>query len=247
MELFELGVITREDTDGVELKFGSAEALVTMAEKTGLQQGFGKMLGLGSLRMCEHFGRPELAMVVKGQEFAGYDGRALQGMGLGYATSNRGACHLRHDVFAEDMADQSGTGKAAPCKNSQDMIAMVDSTGTCLFTMGSWGKGEFGALLRADLGDAWSDERLQDTGERIWNLERQFNLAAGFTASHDTLPSRLLETPAPSGTAAGRVAEIDRMLPEYYELRGWSTDGRPLPGTLDRLGISPSAARHTAV
>jgi len=221
MELFELGLISTDDTDGVELRFGNAEALVSMAEKTGLHEGFGKLLGLGAKRLCEHYGRPELAMVVKGQEFAGYDGRALQGMGLGYATSNRGACHLKHDVFAQDMADQSGAGKAEPCKSSQDVIAMVDSTGTCLFTMGAWGTAEFGALIRADLGDEWSDERLIDTGERIWNLERLFNLEAGFTAADDTLPPRLLSTPAPSGTAAGRVAEIDRMLPEYYRLRGW--------------------------
>jgi aldehyde:ferredoxin oxidoreductase len=239
MELFELGLISTDDTDGVELRFGNAEALVSMAEKTGLHEGFGKLLGLGAKRLCEHYGRPELAMVVKGQEFAGYDGRALQGMGLGYATSNRGACHLKHDVFAQDMADQSGAGKAEPCKSSQDVIAMVDSTGTCLFTMGAWGTAEFGALIRADLGDEWSDERLIDTGERIWNLERLFNLEAGFTAADDTLPPRLLSTPAPSGTAAGRVAEIDRMLPEYYRLRGWSGDGYPETTTLARLGIEP--------
>lgn len=245
MELFELGVITLEDTDGVALNFGNAEALVSMAEKTGLHEGFGRMLGLGALRLCEHYGRPELAMVVKGQEFAGYDGRALQGMGLGYATSNRGACHLRHDVFSEDMADQSGKGKARPCKDSQDIIAMVDSTGTCLFTMGSWDAADFGALLRADLGDHWTDERLRDTGERIWNLERLFNLEAGFTAADDTLPKRLLETPAPTGTAAGRVAEIPVMLPEYYALRGWTEDGKPTAATLARLSIAERPTQQT--
>ena len=113
MELYELGVITDADTDGVGLNFGSAEALVVMSEKTGLQQGFSKMLGLGFRRMCEHYGRPELSMSVKGQEFAGYDSRALQGMGLGYATSNRGACHLR-----PDLEDPSANGNAEPCKRS---------------------------------------------------------------------------------------------------------------------------------
>lgn len=246
MELFERGVIGPADTDGVDLNFGSAEALVQMAEKTGLHEGFGQMLGLGARRLCDHYGHPELAMVVKGQEFAGYDGRALQGMGLGYATSNRGACHLRHDVFSEDMADQSGNGKAAPCKDSQDVIAMVDSTGTCLFTMGSWNPQDFGALVRADLGEAWTDERLRDTGERIWNLERMFNLEAGFTAADDTLPKRLLETPAPTGTAAGRVAEIDKMMPEYYQLRGWSDDGKPTAETLSRLDIRSRSSASTA-
>jgi aldehyde:ferredoxin oxidoreductase len=105
MELYQMGVITNKDTGGIALDFGNAEALTVMAEKTGKYEGFGQILGLGSRLMCEKYGHPELSMAVKGQEFAGYDSRALQGMGLGYATSNRGACHLKHDVFAEDMED----------------------------------------------------------------------------------------------------------------------------------------------
>ena len=139
MELYEMGVITDKDTDGVALDFGNAEALTIMAEKTGKYEGFGKVLGLGSKLMCEKYGHPELFMGVKGQEFAGYDSRALQGMGLGYATSNRGACHLKHDVFAEDMEDQTGNGKAKPVKASQDVVSMIDSTGLCLFTTAGWG------------------------------------------------------------------------------------------------------------
>ena len=176
-------------------------------------------------------------MHVKGQEFAGYDSRALQGMGLGYATSNRGACHLKHDVFAEDMEDQSGKGKAQPCKDSQDLLSMVDSTGLCLFSMASWGAEEFQTQIDAACEGEWSVERLLHTGERIWNLERQFNLAAGLTAADDTLPKRLLEVPAPSGTAKGKVCELDRMLPEYYAARGWSEKGVPTPETLSRLGL----------
>jgi len=237
MELFELGIITTKHTDGMQLNFGNAEALTVMAEKTGLQTGFGKLLGLGAKRLCEHFGRPELAMVVKGQEFAGYDSRAQQGMGLGYATSNRGACHLKHDVFTEDMQDQSGNGKAQPCKSSQDKIAMIDSAGICLFTVSAWDTGEFQQLISAACGDDWTDQRLLDTGERIWNLERLFNLQAGLGKADDTLPPRLLETPAPSGVAKGRVAEMNIMLPEYYQLRGWDTEGRPTTETLNRLGL----------
>jgi len=237
MELFELGIITTEHTDGVELNFGNAQALTIMAEKTGLQEGFGKLLGLGAKRLCEHFGKPELAMVVKGQEFAGYDSRALQGMGLGYATSNRGACHLKHDVFSEDMADQSGQGKADPCKRSQDKIAMIDSIGICLFTTAGWDTDEMQQLVSSACGDEWTTERLLQTGERIWNLERLFNLKAGLSRSDDTLPPRLLETPAPAGVAKGRVAELDVMLPEYYQLRGWDDQGRPTSQTLQRLGL----------
>ena len=237
MELFEAGIITLEDTDNVPLNFGNAEALTIMAEKTGKQEGFGKLLGLGSKRLCEKFGHPELSMSVKGQEFAGYDSRALPGMGLGYATSNRGACHLKHDVFTEDMADQSANGKAAPCKTSQDAIATIDSTGLCLFTSGSWDMADYAEQLDAACEGDWTVERLEKTGERIWNIERQFNLAAGLGRADDTLPPRLLNDPAPSGTAKGRVCDLNTMLNEYYELRGWDSDGKPTTETLARLNL----------
>ncbi|MDH3464461.1 MAG: aldehyde ferredoxin oxidoreductase family protein [Gammaproteobacteria bacterium] len=238
MELYEMGVISDKDTDGVALNFGNAEALTVMAEKTGKFEGFGQILGLGSKRLCEKYGHPELFMGVKGQEFAGYDSRALQGMGLGYATSNRGACHLKHDTFAEDMEDQTGKGKAVPCKESQDRTAVVDSTGLCLFTTAAWGVEEFQQQIDAACEGDWSVERLAATGERIWNLERQFNLAAGLSKDDDTLPKRLLEVPAPSGTAKGKVNQLDMMLPEYYEARGWTADGVPTKETLQRLDLS---------
>ncbi len=237
MELYEVGVITKEETDGIALNFGNAEALTVMAEKTGKYEGFGQVLGLGSKRMCEKYGHPELSMSVKGQEFAGYDSRALQGMGLGYATGNRGACHLKHDTFAEDMEDTSGNGKAVPCKESQDRVSMIDSSGLCLFTAAAWGVEEFQKQIDAACEGDWTVERLMETGERIWNLERLFNLAAGFTKADDTLPERLLKTPAPSGTAKGKVCELDLMLPEYYHERGWSKDGVPSQETLARLGL----------
>jgi aldehyde:ferredoxin oxidoreductase len=237
MELYEMGVITEQETDGIALNFGNPEALTVMAEKTGKGEGFGKILGLGSKRLCEKYGHPELFMGVKGQEFAGYDSRALQGMGLGYATSNRGACHLKHDTFAEDMEDQTGAGKAKPCKESQDRTAMIDSTGLCLFTTAAWGVEEFCQQIDAACEGDWTPERLIDIGERIWNLERQFNLAAGLTAADDTLPKRLLEVPAPSGTAEGKVNELGKMLPEYYALRGWTKDGVPSNETLARLSL----------
>ena len=235
MELYEMGVITKEETDGVELKFGNAEALTIMAEKTGKYEGFGQILGMGSKRMCEKYGHPELSMTVKGQEFAGYDSRALQGMGLGYATGNRGACHLKHDTFAEDFDDQTGMGKAEPCKTSQDRQAAVDSTGVCMFV--DWETEDFAAQIDAACEGHWDAARLFETGERIWNLERMFNLSAGFTAADDTLPDRLLKDPCPSGTAKGKVNELAKMLPEYYSLRGWTKDGRPTSETLERLGL----------
>jgi len=238
MELYEMGVITQEETEGVALEFGSAEALCTMIEKTGKYEGFGQVLGLGSRRLCEKYGHPEIAMHVKGQEFAGYDSRALQGMGLGYATGNRGACHMKHDSFREDTKDQSGNGKAKPIRNSQDAIAVVDSSGLCIFPMGSgWKFDDYVELLNAACGREWTKNDLRQIGERTWNLERHFNELAGFTGADDTLPKRLLETPAPSGTAKGKVCELDKMLQEYYELRGWNPDGSIPEDMLKRLQI----------
>ncbi|MBI1383288.1 MAG: aldehyde ferredoxin oxidoreductase [Rhizobiales bacterium] len=242
MELYGLGLISKEETGGVELKFGNAEALTIMAEKTGLFEGFGQVLALGSKRLCEKYGRPDLFMGVKGQEFPGYDPRALQGMGLGYATSNRGACHMRHDVFEQDMEDQTGAGKADSCKRSQDVGASVDSTGLCLFTIGM-GVDRYVSQLDAACESKWTADRFRETGERIFTLERLYNLEAGFTRADDDLPVRLKTAPAPSGTAKGQIAEIDRMIPEYYALRGWTGEGVPSADTLSRLGI---AARQGA-
>ncbi|MCY4050888.1 MAG: aldehyde ferredoxin oxidoreductase family protein [Gammaproteobacteria bacterium] len=237
MELYELGAITKEQTDEIDLSFGSAEALVVMSEKTGKYQGFGKDLGLGSKLLCEKYGHPELAMVAKGQEFAGYDGRSMQGMGLGYATSNRGACHLKHDTFEEDYQTPGTEGKAEACARTQDFVAMVDSTGLCLFTTGTWGYEDFAIMVDADLPGEWSVERLRQTGERIWNLEKLFNLKAGLTKSDDTLPPRILAEPVPAGFNKGGVCELDVMLPEYYKIRGWNEDGMPGIDKLNNLSL----------
>ena len=237
MELYEMGAIPKEDTDGVELTFGNAEALTIMAEKTGKFEGFGKILGLGSKLLCEKYGHPELSMTVKGQEFAGYDSRSMKGMGLGYATSNRGACHMKHDVFAEDFDDSMPEGKAAPCKESQDKIAAMDSSGLCVFVTSAWGLEEFAMQIDAACEGDWTAASMLEAGERIWNLERVFNMNAGFTAADDTLPPRLLNEPAPSGIRKGSLAELDKMLPEYYSIRGWNSDGMPTEKTLSRLGL----------
>jgi aldehyde:ferredoxin oxidoreductase len=237
MELYELGILTKEQTDGIELKFGNPEALTVMAEKTGKYEGFGQDLALGSKRLCEKYGRPELAMVVKGQEFAGYDSRALQGMGLGYATSNRGACHLRHDTFTEDFEDIGTSGKAQACKSSQDDTAAVDSVGICLFTSSAWDIGDLADQLDAACEGEWTEERVRECGERTWTLERMFNLRSGLTAADDTLPPRMLNDPVPSGTAKGNVNELDKMLPEYYSLRDWTAEGVPTAALMQRLNL----------
>ncbi|MSR14981.1 MAG: aldehyde ferredoxin oxidoreductase [Gammaproteobacteria bacterium] len=239
MELYQVGAITKAETGGVDLVWGNAEALCLMAELTGKGEGFGRDIGMGSKRLTEKYGRPELSMAVKGQEFAAYDGRAMQGMGLGYATSNRGACHLRANPYASDFTTTETKDKPEVVRTTQDLIAAIDASGLCLFTAHSGGTPEhYATQLDGACEGGWDVARLNETGERIWNLERQFNLAAGLTAKDDTLPKRILEEPAPSGVAKGLVSQLKVMLPEYYKQRGWSEDGKPTAATLERLGMS---------
>jgi aldehyde:ferredoxin oxidoreductase len=243
MELYQMGVLTKEQI-GIEAPFGSAKALSYLCEITARGEGFGKEIGQGSKRLCAKYGHPELSMTVKGQEFPAYDSRGIQGMGLAYATSNRGACHLRGYTVASEIlgipvkTDPLVTdGKADLVKAFQDATAIFDSAGICVFTSFAWTLQDVAPQLEAACEGDWSLENLGVVGERIWNLERQFNLAAGFTAADDTLPKRLLEEPAKTGPAKGKVNELGKMLPAYYEARGWSPDGRPTQQTLTRLSL----------
>jgi aldehyde:ferredoxin oxidoreductase len=247
MELYEMGVITKEQTGGMDLRFGSAEALAWAAEVTARGEGFGLELGLGSKRLCAKYGHPELSMTVKGQEFPAYDPRGIQGMGLTYATSNRGACHLRsYTVSSEIMGQPFKTdphvteGKAELVKAFQDTTAAVDSTGLCVFSTFGWSLEDIAPQLDAACEGGWTPEKMMEVGERIWNLEREFNLAAGITAKDDTLPPRLLKEAAKTGPAKGLVNRLPEMLPEYYRLRGWTPDGVPTPATRQRLGLNPA-------
>ena len=244
MELYEDGVIDKKTTGGIKLKFGSAKALTKLAELTGKGEGFGAEIGLGSKLLCEKYGRPELSMSVKGQEFPAYDSRGIQGMGLTYATSNRGACHLRSYTVASEVlgipekTDPLVTdGKAGLVKAFQDATAAFDSAGICIFTSFAWTLEDVAPHVDAACEGEWTSERLLEVGERVWNLERKFNLDAGLTAKDDTLPKRLLKDAAKTGPAKGLVNGLDKMLPEYYELRGWTDKGVPSNETLSRLAL----------
>ncbi len=244
MELYENGAITAAQTGGLELKFGSAEALTKSVELVGKAEGFGKELGEGSARLCAKYGHPEFSMTVKGQEFPAYDPRGIQGMGLTYATANRGACHLRsYTVASEIMGIPEKTdplvtdGKAGLVKAFQDATSAVDSSGLCVFTTFAWTLEDIAPQIDSACEGSWTTDKLLEVGERIWNLERQFNNNAGFTAADDKLPERLLRDAAKSGPAKGKVNGLDKMLPEYYQLRGWTTEGVPTNETLSRLQL----------
>ena len=241
MELYEKGYLPEEDI-GFPLQFGDAEAMVKACEMTCKCEGFGKIMGLGSYRMAEKYGHPELSMSVKKQEMPAYDGRAIQGIGLEYATSNRGGCHVRGYMISpevlgipEKMDPLVLDNKPATLKVFQDLTALCDSTGICLFTTFGIGLPEIAGMYREAVGSDETDAEILLKGERIWNLEKQFNIAAG--VEKDTLPPRLLREALPEGPAQGKVNELQTMLAEYYAVRGWNSEGVPTAEKLAELQL----------
>ena len=243
MELYEMGVLTKEQL-GIEAPFGSAAALAFLAEETIYSRGFGKEIGQGSKRLTARYGHPDLSMSTKGQEFPAYDGRAIQGIGLAYATSNRGGCHLRGYTIASEVLGipvktdpLEHEGKPELVKAFQDATAAFDSSGLCVFTTFAWGLADLAPQLQAACSEQFSTEELAKIGERIWNMEREFNNAAGFTRADDSLPKRLLTEAAKTGPAKGKVNMLAEMLPKYYAARGWDSEGVPTAETRERLSL----------
>ena len=245
MELYGMGVLTKEQI-GIEANFGSARALAFLAEETVNGRGFGVEIGQGSKRLTAKYGHPELSMSSKGQEFPAYDGRAIQGIGLAYATSNRGGCHLRGYTIASEILGipvktdpLESQGKPDLVKAFQDATAAFDSSGLCIFTTFAWGLQDLAPQMQGACGEQFTVDELAKIGERIWNMEREFNNRAGFTSKDDSLPARLtsVEGACKTGPAKGKFNELATMLPLYYEARGWDSEGRPTAATKERLGL----------
>lgn len=255
MELYEKGYLSMKDV-GMPLNFGNSQAVVQLTEDIALKRGFGSLLAEGSYRLANRYGHPELHMGAKKLDFASYDPRGLQGMGLGYATNSRGGCHIRGEI--QDLTlygvqhwrltTDHNLGPVDPLRwddkpvltaDVQDWFCVIDSCGMCNFMFFlSMNEDHVRALIEAATGiDMGGHKGLMKTGERIFNLERLFNLRAGLTAADDTLPKRMLEEPMPAGPAKGMVVHLDEMLPEYYRLRGWSPEGIPSRKKLEELGL----------
>ena len=252
MELVERGWLS-EDQVGRPLAWGDAEALVELTRMTGLREGFGDLLAEGSYRLADRCGHPELAPVSKKQEFPGYEPRGAQAMGLAYATSPIGGSHMRGDpayfeLFGvpESMDPHQWQGKGKATKAYQDLSAIIDSAGLCIFfavrnlAAKDLGVAPVGILeyLNAATGADYTLEELMRAGERIINAERLFLNRAGFTRKDDSLPSRLTEVPAPTGPAKGMVCHLEEMLDEYYDARRWNEDGIPKEDVIEELGLA---------
>ena len=250
IELFEKGIITEKDTGGLKLTWGDHNTIVKLVELTGKQEGFGKLIGQGSRRLAAKYG-PEAgkyAMNVKGMEFPGYDPRGIQGMSLAFATSTRGACHLRATMYVPELFQGvldrfTVKGKAQPLKDLQELFTLYDSMVLCKFGArnafaNSWDN--MVMLVNAAAGYGYTIDELKKVGARAWTMERLFNLREGLSKKDDTLPERLFTTPIHDGPSKGAVvnkADFDNELEAYYEAWGWTKDGVPTTESLDRLGI----------
>ncbi|MHA1198913.1 MAG: aldehyde ferredoxin oxidoreductase family protein [Candidatus Heimdallarchaeaceae archaeon] len=241
MELNEKGLIPEEELQGIEVDFGNVDAVVELTWMAAFRQGLGYWIGEGSKKMCEHFGSPDLSMSVKGLEMPAYDPRGAKGIGLNYATGNRGGCHVTgYTIAAEILGDVdrfTTEGKAELTKIFQDFTSVVNSAVNCLFLTFALGLDEYAEMIGPVTGwDVNADELLK-TGERITNLERMIINKLGFSGKDDTLPKRLLEEKMPEGPSEGQTVDLETMKKEYYELRGWH-DGVPSLEKIEELGLS---------
>ncbi len=226
------------------LATGDYMAMVDMVAKVAMREGVGDVLANGANAVAEHFGHPEIAMTCKGQGIAAYDPRGMKGMGIAYATSNRGGCHLRAYTPAVELslipltADPlEWKGKGDITKLLQDLHAFSDSLDLCKFSAFAEGAEEYAEQYAAMLGlDSFTVDDVLETGERIYNLERYYNNLAGFGAGSDQLPTRFTEEPSTMPGSEGHICELDLMLEEYYTGRGWE-DGVVPEAKLKELAI----------
>jgi aldehyde:ferredoxin oxidoreductase len=229
--------------EGQGLAWGDQTAMVALTEAIARRSGVGDVLAGGPARAAESLGHPEIAMVVKGQAVAAYDPRGLKGMGLGYATSNRGACHLRAYVAAAELGvvpiesdPLAWEGKGELVKTFQDLHAFSDSLDLCKFSAFAEGAEEYAQQYATAMGIDFGPDDVMLAGERIYNLERYFNNRAGIGRGADTLPARFTEEPSTEAGSKGHVSELGPMLEEYYAVRGWD-EGEVPEAKLRSLGI----------
>ncbi|SHJ67758.1 aldehyde:ferredoxin oxidoreductase [Dethiosulfatibacter aminovorans DSM 17477] len=250
VELKERGFIKEEELDGLKLEFGNETDIAEWVRRMGYRQGLGDKMADGSYRLTEGYGVPEFSMTVKKLEMPAYDPRGVQGQGLNYATSNRGGCHVRGYLISpeviglpEQLDRFAVEDKEKWAKTFQDLTAAIDSLGVCLFTSFALGAEDYADMYNAVCGSNLTGADLLEAGDRIWNLERMFNLEAGISPAEDTLPKRLLTEPIAEGPSKGHVHRLSEMLPKYYKERGWDKNGIPTQEKLESLGLGKGKSK----
>ncbi len=268
MECYEKGILTEEDTGGLAFNWGDHELIVRLVEMITKREGIGDLLAEGSYRAAKRLGRGmEYVMHVKGQDIASQEPRAQKSMGLAAATASRGADHLyafpvldEGEVFAKEIRQWYGTeylpeiGERLSPKNKGFMVfhnenysVLIESLGVCKYGTMVPPALYYEDIIRAievTMGWKFSERELKKVGERIVNLNRLFNVREGITRKDDSLPERLTKEPAPLGIPKGQVVELDTMLDEYYQYRGWDKKtGRPTKKKLKELGLEEEAKK----
>jgi aldehyde:ferredoxin oxidoreductase len=254
MEAFERGLMSRSDTDGLELTWGNADAMIESIHAIAQRKGMGAWLADGVRAAARRLGpdAEAFAIHVKGMEMPYHDPRAFVSMAANYATASRGACHLEALSYwlgygvkwdgwyaPEEFDTHDSAGKGRIAVDFQNYMATYNPLGICKFIIkGGVGPQHTAGLLNAALGWDWSPDDILKTGERLFNLKRLINLRLGITHADDTLPQRFLTEPRPSGSAAGVLPDLVPMLEEYYLARGWTADGVPTPERLSELGLT---------
>lgn len=245
MELVQRGYIRPEELDGTLLKFGNAKGMIEWIWKIAHAEGLGAKMAQGAYNFAESYGYPELAMTVKRLEIPASDYRRIQGQGLHYATGNQGGGHDRGYKavspeilgFSQLIDKDSIKGKAMWVKILQDLTAVIDSIGMCLFTSAVLRVSDYTAIVNAVTGLNYSDAELLACGDRIWNIERLHNLRTGMTTADDTLPESFLKIEISVGPSKESIHKLQELLPAYYTERGWDEAGVPTSECLKNLGI----------
>jgi aldehyde:ferredoxin oxidoreductase len=243
MELMEKGVISKENLN-MDLRFGQAEDIAQALRIISTRPEHAGHLCRGGEEIANAYNRPDLFMGVKGYPMAPFDPRGIQGMGLHFATCNFGPHHVYAYTFIDELLNVhekidpwTTEGKPELVKKYQETTPIMDSLGLCNWPLMGLKIDNLMPMVNSCMGTSYKAEDLLLIGERIWNLERLFNLAAGFDHSKDMLPERFLKEEIHAGPAEGQVNRLNEMLPEYYRLRGWNNKGEPLPETLQVLEI----------
>ena len=254
LECYEKGLITSNDTDGLDLVWGDADTIVTLVEKIGQREGFGEVLADGTRRAAETIGKgaDTFALHVKGLELPMHDPRAFTSWAVSYGTSNRGACHIQAptfwvergltfpDIGLDNPGDRFGSdGKGLLTKVFQDFCEVVESAGICKFALyGDFRSRHVVDLLRCVTGWDLQLDEVMKMGERSFNLKRLINVRCGITGKDDRLPDRILTQPLSEGGTKGSLPDQEKMLKEYYQERGWDENGIPTPQKREELSLS---------
>lgn len=249
MECFERGILTMEDTGGIDLRFGSGEELIECIRFIAEREGVGDLLAEGSLRASRIVGRGTdgWAMQVKGLEMPGYEPRSLKTMALGLAVSTRGACHNRSSAYEADFSARVNRlevdeERGRITADGEDFSAVLDSLIWCKFLRKAFDDlyEESAEIYQRITGWDMTADELRLAGERVNNLKKAFNIREGWAREHDTLPQRVFDETLPTGVAAGvglSREDLDMMVQGYYRARGWNEDGTIPEGKMGELGL----------